>query len=444
VRVPHNIAASSRCVGLRAQHEPFSLLSLYASVRAPSYTSQQMRSSFLLLALTLATTQAASFALAQWDIEESHTTASLRGIHNVGGGVTWASGTDGTVLRTEDGGYLWQTCSIPPGAEKLDFRGVQAFDENTAIVMSSGPGDQSRLYKTTDGCQTWKLVFTNPDGPKDGFFDALLFIDSNHGLVFGDPAHGGDRNPVEGGYFAFRIRVTHDGGKTWTPVSDPEVNSPGKNLMPVGTEGLFAASNSSAAVSDGLLWIGTGGGRVLRRRLYTNPSDEVLSFQSLYCAGAIDPISHACGIPWVDWKNTKTPLSGTGQAAGIFSLVFRTPKVGIAVGGDYQKPDQSMSNAAFSFDGGDTWQPAITPPRGYRSSVAHNDKQNLWITVGPNGTDISTDDGKNWRPLTPSGTDPADADKNWNALSLPFVVGPHGRIGHLRTIDQKAAVTKKP
>jgi hypothetical protein len=25
----------------------------------------------------------------------------------------------------------------------------------------------------------------------------------------------------------------------------------------------------------------------------------------------------------------------------------------------------------------------------------------------------------------------SDADKNWNALSLPFVVGPHGRIGKL-------------
>ena len=47
-------------------------------------------------------------AKAQWDIEESHTSASLRGIHDVGGGVAWTSGTDGTVLRTEDGGYLWQ------------------------------------------------------------------------------------------------------------------------------------------------------------------------------------------------------------------------------------------------------------------------------------------------------------------------------------------------
>ncbi len=55
-----------------------------------------------------------SCANAQWEIEESHTTASLRGIHNAGGGVAWACGTNGTVLRTEDGGYLWQTCTIPP------------------------------------------------------------------------------------------------------------------------------------------------------------------------------------------------------------------------------------------------------------------------------------------------------------------------------------------
>jgi hypothetical protein len=53
--------------------------------------------------------------------------------------------------------------------------------------------------------------------------------------------------------------------------------------------------------------------------------------------------------------------------------------------------------------------------------------------VGPNGTDISTDDGKNWRAVRPDPAlhEAADADRDWNALSLPFVVGPHGRIGKL-------------
>ena len=68
--------------------------------------------------------------------------------------------------------------------------------------------------------------------------------------------------------------------------------------------------------------------------------------------------------------------------------------------------------------------------------MAYDAATRTWISVGPNGTDISRDDGKNWTPLKPSGYDPPDADKNWNALSLPFVVGPHGRIGRLRTIDQ--------
>jgi hypothetical protein len=47
---------------------------------------------------------------------------------------------------------------------------------------------------------------------------------------------------------------------------------------------------------------------------------------------------------------------------------------------------------------------------------------NAWITAGTNGSDISRDDGRTWQPLD---------NGNWNALSLPFVVGPNGRIGRL-------------
>src|ERR1700679_2504176 len=136
-----------------------------------------MRAAALIFTLTLT-------AQAQWTIQ-TPTTADLRGIDNVGKGIAWASGTNGTVLRTEDAGYLWQTCTIPAGAEHLDFRGIQAFDANTAIVMSSGKGDLSRLYKTSDGCHTWKLMFTNPD--KDGFWDALRITGAKTALMLGDP-----------------------------------------------------------------------------------------------------------------------------------------------------------------------------------------------------------------------------------------------------------------
>ena len=78
-----------------------------------------------------------------WQMQEAGTTAGLRGIDSVDGTVAWASGTGGTVLKTLDGGAHWQKCAIPDAAADgatLDFRGVQAWDAQTAIVMASGPG----------------------------------------------------------------------------------------------------------------------------------------------------------------------------------------------------------------------------------------------------------------------------------------------------------------
>ncbi|MGH9587765.1 MAG: WD40/YVTN/BNR-like repeat-containing protein [Acidobacteriaceae bacterium] len=351
-----------------------------------------------------------------WVMESSGTAAGLRGIHAVGSGVAWATGTDGTVLRTEDGGSKWQRCAMPPGAEKLDFRGIWAWDANTAIAMSSGLGDRSRIYKTTDGCSHWKLVFTNPE--KDGFYDALLFTDPQHGMVLGDPAHGSPQvNPVEGGYFTFRIRVTANGGKTWAPVVDPEFDHPGRNLQPLDGESFFAASNTSMVARDGWLWLGTSKDRVLRRDISGS-----WIVPAAICAGAVDGFSGSCGIPWMDWQSAHVPLASGSASSGIFSLAFRDAIHGIAVGGDYTKPNEPIGTAAWTTDGGKHWTATSKPPHGFRSAVAWDANAKAWIAAGTNGSDISYDDGKTWAPLD---------NGNWNALSLPWVVGPHGRIAKL-------------
>jgi photosystem II stability/assembly factor-like uncharacterized protein len=349
-------------------------------------------------------------ALGQWQMQTSNTTADLRGIHSVGKGVAWASGTNGTVLRTEDGGYTWQTCAVPPGAEKLDFRGIQAFDANTAIVMSSGKGDLSRLYKTTDGCHTWKLIFTDPF--PDGFFDAVQARDLDHVLVLGDPVNGrffvGSPGPQEGSYTLTGDEHTQQTLST-----------------PMGS-GAFAASNSSLAVAPSTLgaplpsshpsvWFGTSG-----------PGGAFI----YYLAGELDPDSPDV---WESrWHRVSVPVQGQGSSSGVFSLAFAKSGIGVAIGGDYAKPDKRSGNAAYSNDEGKTWRPAKAQPNGYRSAVAYI-KNRTWITVGPNGTDVSTDDGRNWRAVHSGAAlhEAPDADRNWNAISLPFVVGPHGRIGKL-------------
>ena len=69
-------------------------------------------------------------------------------------------------------------------------------------------------------------------------------------------------------------------------------------------------------------------------------------------------------------------------------------------------------------------------PKRSPSRVAQTDEAaKSWIAVGPNGTDVSGDDGRTWIAVKPKTGEPQDADQNWNALSLPFAVGQDGRIG---------------
>ena len=70
---------------------------------------------------------------AQWIRQNVETKASLRGLSVVNEKVIWASGTGGTVIRTIDGGKSWKVMAVP-GAEKLDFRDVEAFDAKTAYL----------------------------------------------------------------------------------------------------------------------------------------------------------------------------------------------------------------------------------------------------------------------------------------------------------------------
>ncbi|MGB8129781.1 MAG: YCF48-related protein [Candidatus Angelobacter sp.] len=134
--------------------------------------------------------------------QNSRTDVPLRGISAVSEKVAWASGTRGTVLRTIDGGVTWETLTIA-GADSLDFRDIQAFDQNTAFVLSIGNGDLSRIYKTSDGGKIWQRQFTNSD-PK-AFYDCFAFWDSTHGIAVSDSVDG-----------KFPLIATSD-GMTWWP-----------------------------------------------------------------------------------------------------------------------------------------------------------------------------------------------------------------------------------
>jgi photosystem II stability/assembly factor-like uncharacterized protein len=343
-------------------------------------------------------------------MQDSGTTASLRGIDSVDGTVAWASGSGGAVLKTTDGGAHWTACAVPDaaaGGATLDFRGVQAWDLDTAIVMASGPGDKSRLYQTTDGCKTWTLLLKNPDAPKGSFDSFQVFSKSfrnelpfGYGLLLGDP--------VIGRFALFEINLS--------PYSWARVNS--KDLfVPEKGASAFAASNS--CLMD--LYKGTYG---------------------FIAAGA--SASYLVRVPYGEgtWKaekqspnviapTVKLPLATGAEGSGAFAIAQHLwsadaespPRISVVVvGGDNAKPNDSAGTAAWSADGGEHWTASAIPPHGFRSSVQWSETLRAWIAAGTNGSDVSRDDGKTWQPLD---------DGNWNALSLPFVVGPNGRIARL-------------
>ncbi len=335
-----------------------------------------------------------------WQMQDSGSTAGLRGIDSVDGKVAWASGTEGAVLKTTDAGEHWQKCAIPDADKDgatLDFRGVQAWDSDTAIVMASGPGDKSRLYKTSDGCKSWVLLLSNHD--KDGFWDAIIERRSSE-ILLGDPVGG-------------RFVLWQTSRRILNEFGDPTDRFRFAPHAHLG-ESVFAASNSALFVEDPYwnFWFATGGksgSRVIRR---VNHDFDDFAFN---------------GFP-----SSPVPVGGHTESSGVFSLYFREEPhsgnretnciQGIAVGGDYSKPNNPTGTAAWSADSGRHWTASTTPPHGYRSSVQWSESLKLWITAGTNGSDISRDDGRTWQPLD---------DGNWNALSLPFVVGPKGRIARL-------------
>ena len=89
---------------------------------------------------------------AQWQKVDVETDASFRGLDVVSEKVIWASGTGGTFIRSVDGGETWKVGTVS-GAEKLDFRDIEAFDANAAYVLSIGNGKSSRIYKTTEAAR---------------------------------------------------------------------------------------------------------------------------------------------------------------------------------------------------------------------------------------------------------------------------------------------------
>jgi photosystem II stability/assembly factor-like uncharacterized protein len=290
-------------------------------------------------------------------LQISHTTESLRGVSAVSREVAWASGTHGTYLRTTDGGRTWIPRQVP-AATALDFRAVTAFSADQAFLMSAGPGDQSRIYHTSDAGQHWQLQLTNTN-PK-GFFDSMSFWDPKHGVILGDPV------PDESGKLKFELLLTDD-GQTWHAV-------PPAQLPPaLDGEGAFASSNTCLAILPNA-W---GNENVSAPRTESNAlAPGPLDFNIWFATGGSAARVFHSSDAGKTWQVFDTPINRGPQSAGIFSIAFRNSVDGVIAGGDYKHPERDGPNLAFTHDGGKSWDLSTIHPQAYFSAVAYDHKPN--------------------------------------------------------------------
>ncbi|WP_143314006.1 YCF48-related protein [Colwellia sp. UCD-KL20] len=302
---------------------------------------------FLLLNTVDINAQHMTIGLPQWKTNTIENKPSLRasGIYK---NSLWVAGTNNAVFVSRNRGESWQNSSV--SAEVLyDFRDIEVFDENTAIVMGAGSGSQSVLFITQDGGSHWKLLNKNQE--EKGFYNSIGFWDKNNGLLLGDPLDG---------YYV--IKRTKDGGKTWTRVK--------KNHLPkmLENESAFAASGSTLIVGEnGKAWFTTGG-RQASLYVSTNYGDN--------------------------WQRMNLPLFDETLTAGGYALYQYEESV-FTLGGDYKRRDGVYKNLSLVKEG-----EVISLKSGNRGlRTAMSCIKSICIITGKLSSDISFNYGVTWQPL---------------------------------------------
>ena len=232
-----------------------------------------------------------------------------------------------------------------------NFRSLSIVNQDVFTITIGNP---ALLFKNG------KVVYKEEN--EKVFYDSMDFWNDKEGLVVGDSVDG-----------CISILITRDGGESWKKLDCSIFN---KRLS---NEGFFAASDTNISIVGNRAWIASGG---INSRIYY--SEDIGK----------------------SWKIIETPIIQGESTKGIFSIDFYDNKNGFAIGGDYTKPLENISNKIITNDSGKTWKTiANNQNPGYRSCVQYfpNSKGKSLVAVGFDGIDVSNDGGYSWKHISDEG-----------------------------------------
>lgn len=232
-----------------------------------------------------------------------------------------------------------------------EFRAVAHNATDFFMLSVASP---ALLYKTGEDDKMDLVYIEEGEGV---FYDAMAFWNNREGIAIGDSVDG-----------CLSIIITRDGGHHWTKLFCTE--------LPAGLEGegAFAASNTNIAIVGEKTWIATTSSRI-----YFSPDKGKT------------------------WEIQETPIIKDEPTQGIYSLDFYDENIGIAIGGDFTKPDSNISNKAITTDSGKTWSLiADGKEPDYKSCIQFvpNSGGKEIVALGFTGISYSKDMGTTWNELS--------------------------------------------
>jgi photosystem II stability/assembly factor-like uncharacterized protein len=324
-----------------------------------------------------------------WKDVGGASTTTLRATSFIDANFGWAVGTNGSILKTIDGGHSWSDCS---SATSATLDGVCFLDRNRGWAV----GVEGTIQKTSNGGISWEKVplpavatGSSPD------LWQVFFVSSTHGWIVGE----------EG-----TVLRTENGGASW---SRQTVGSKGVNGV------FFCDAEHGWAVGDNGL---------IQRYISKNGSWAALPIATktrLWQLWFADfDCGWACGEGGVIYHTedggNKWMLQESGVREDLFAIQFVNHKVGWAFG--------NGGAIRFTSDGGGTWSKQEVPTIANLWAAKCFDESHA-LAVGEQGTVLLTaDGGKNWN-ITRSSKPRTVRDVQFSAdLRTGWAVGERGMV----------------
>ncbi|RUO65756.1 hypothetical protein CWI77_04785 [Pseudidiomarina planktonica] len=258
----------------------------------------------------------------------------------------WLAGSQGTIGRSTDGGETWSFSK--PGSNELEFRDIEALDDQRAFALSVGEGGNSRVYYTSNAGRSWQLRYR---ADSNLFMNCLAVAPSGEALAFADS------------YNERWQLIRSADGRNWLNISNVVDSGP------LSGEGGFSASGNCIQYKNDVWAIGTG--NAVTARVLIKPKFGIR------------------------FKVMNTPMLA-GPMRGITAIWPRAENDFFIAGGDLSEAQSQPQ--VMHFNAGEFTTLPTPPLQGAIYSLSLNGEQLL--VSNPSGAAIGSLTGENWQKLT--------------------------------------------